>query len=761
PQNASVQEKSATEDLQVYLYKISGARPETLHEGITHGKIPIYIGHTNAAMNSGLANRVKQLKDDGFIIKITSEAAYIIGKNPLATRFAVIGLLEDHLGVRWYISGELGEFVPHAKNVTLKEGEYIQEPSFPMRWVGYGGWSLRNRMNVGVDNKLGLHVYGAAHTFCKLVPVDKYFDTHPEYFALIDGKRKRYDGDPCFFNQLETANPDAIKLISENASTVLKENPEIDVMTIYPNDGTNFSESKESKAFDDPNEEMTVEDINKHWDLLGKEKYGVLSRRMTLFYIEVAKSILSKHPDKYVQVGAYQAYRNPPKNLNIKAPENTIVEYSHYDCHDRPIEAGSCNASYSQDIDGWKTIYPLFSIYEYYWKLAALELPYPIVHSIRKDIPYFYKKGGFGLVTQYSEKNVGTLLLNYYVAAKLLWNVNADVDKILDDFYRTFYGPAWASMKAYYETLEKAVIESNLHLPAEYNEITLIFTSKVLADCERYLNQALDVAKGNSVISARINIARVSFGYVKLVIDYVHSLEQKVPESGWSSYYKNISSELQESKNIADKIFSYLEENKSSNCFHTPITSYIKDFLNPAYAIKNIACYGDRIRFDKEKWVKEKKYTTGKKGLSHSMLFDLWIYGYAYKLDKKHAEQEVYLIDVNGEKVKIGKLVTLKTGKNHCYVIRGIDSGKFVHNKDTLELHIVNPRGEWMESFIYAIYIMPHDSSMTSDKVAYLVEQAIDKLREQSFSFMEFCYFGGLRTIDGQSSKLLFKIYSS
>ena len=757
--NATDQEKSAAKDLQTYLKKISGAKIEIIIEGVQSNKFPIYIGSCNAAKNQGLLARLKELKDDGYIIKITPEAIYMVGKDPLATRFAVFGLLEDHLGVRWYMPGDIGEVIPYSNYIVLNEMEDVREPSFPMRWIGSGYWALRNRMNVGVDDKLGMHIYGAAHTFCKLGPVNKYFDKHHEYFALVDGERKRYNEDPCLYNQLETANPEVIWLVAENASKVLKERPELDVMTIFPNDGLNFSESKESKALDDPTNEITVEDINSAYYLLAEpKKYGVLSRRMTIFYNEVAQLILNKYPKKYIQVGAYSAYRTPPKNLNIKAPEHTIIELTHNDCHNLPIESDSCNATYSQAIDGWLNIFSSFSIYEYYWKLAGNELPYPIVHSIRRDIPYFHEKGGFGLFTQYSSKNVGTLGLNYYVAAKLLWDVNANVDKILDDFYHKFYGPAWEPMKKYYESLEKAAIDSNVQFPAEYSELPLIFNKKLLSECELYLNQAKAIVQGESTYTSRINMSEISFGYVKKAMEYVNSLKQSLPSSGW--YNGKTQLDLTVSKNLANEILSYLNENASSNCFHTPLTSYVEDFLDPEKAIKGTACDSDKVNIDKSEWVKQKGDTTIKKGVFSNIPFDIWIYGNDFDKNSVKSEHGVYLIDKNGMKVKVGEIATELGGDsvNRCYVFKGLNSEQFIYNKDTLELHISNPKGDWIQSTFYAVYIMPHDPTINIDIATNIIKNNIETLPEQSYGVIEYCYYG-IKDYDGITLKLSLSLY--
>ena len=46
--------------------------------------------------------------------------------------------------------------------------------------------------------------------FNELVPPDVYFDTRPEYFSLIDGKRRKG------YYQLCLTNPDVLRITIEN-----------------------------------------------------------------------------------------------------------------------------------------------------------------------------------------------------------------------------------------------------------------------------------------------------------------------------------------------------------------------------------------------------------------------------------------------------------------------------------------------------------------------------------------------------------------
>src|SRR5205085_169015 len=77
-------------------------------------------------------------------------------------------------------------------------------------------------------------------------------------------------------------------------------------------------------------------------------------------------------------------------------------------------------------------------------------------NSIRKDIPYYRSAGVDGFCSE-TQQNWGTQGINFYVAARLLWNPDEDVDRLLREFYRDFYGPASAPMRRYWERWEQAM----------------------------------------------------------------------------------------------------------------------------------------------------------------------------------------------------------------------------------------------------------------------------------------------------------------
>ena len=57
-----------------------------------------------------------------------------------------------------------------------------------------------------------------------------------------------------------------------------------------------------------------------------------------------------------------------------------------------------------------------------------------------------------------TQQHWATQGLNFYVGAKLAWDASLDVDALLAEYYRRFYGRAEAPMRRYWECWEDAMI---------------------------------------------------------------------------------------------------------------------------------------------------------------------------------------------------------------------------------------------------------------------------------------------------------------
>ena len=98
--------------------------------------------------------------------------------------FAVTMLLE-RMGCGWFGIDELWEVVPSYPTVAIGELDVEHVPQFNCRWTYLLSKNpeMGQRWYQGGDNKM------VGHGITGLIPRKTYMETHPEWFALVDGVR--------------------------------------------------------------------------------------------------------------------------------------------------------------------------------------------------------------------------------------------------------------------------------------------------------------------------------------------------------------------------------------------------------------------------------------------------------------------------------------------------------------------------------------------------------------------------------------------
>jgi len=120
---------------------------------------------------------------------------------------------------------------------------------------------------------------------------------------------------------------------------------------------------------------------------------------------------------------------------------------------------------------------------------------------IREQIPRYVRHGATSLDCE-SGNNWGVHGRGYYVANRLMWDPQTDVDALLTDFYDKAFGPAAATMRRYYERLDPG----NEPLVSEH----------LLALALRDLEEATTQAKDRPDVLARLDHLKQYQHYVRL-----------------------------------------------------------------------------------------------------------------------------------------------------------------------------------------------------------------------------------------------------
>jgi hypothetical protein len=179
----------------------------------------------------------------------------------------------------------------------------------------------------------------------------------------------------------------------------------------------------------------------------------------------------------------------------------------------RPITdpASPRNAGYIPIIEGWADLTDQIFAREYYTGLvqetdglARVAAAYALV----EDIPWYYEHNVVGINSE-ALGMWGTVGLNFYLAAKMMWDVETDVEAVLDDYFEGMYGPAAPPMREYFETLRDIARE-------RYQKAPRLFTDEDFPPLRALLDSAMERAETQKQ-RRRIQLSLDHFEYVLLV----------------------------------------------------------------------------------------------------------------------------------------------------------------------------------------------------------------------------------------------------
>jgi hypothetical protein len=428
PSEAPLEVRRAAEELVRCVRQMSGAALKVTAAPAAGPAVALQV---DPGLNRPPAGVRTWTGSRGYRIQTQGDKLVITGADAIGLLHGVYGLLERHLGVRWLWPGKLGEIIPESKTVRLGRIDETSVPDFAVRWVGTGDWALRHGANAMVQierQPVGVKWKWHFHTFDTLIPAEKYYDRHPDWWPLVQGKRQKPTQPHSHSTQLCTTNAEMVAELTRNLIAVLDKEPDIEIIALSPNDGGGFCECPRCTALDEP----------------GRGWFARYSKRLAVLNNAVAREVGRRHPNVLIKVGAYAMYLRRPLDPELAPTKNQLVQICHiYCCHSHPLEGDLCvegktfkpkndfmtNAEFRRMIDDWKRVSEHMFIYEYYTLggPARAKLPWPMAHNIRRDMPYYHRVGAERFYTQLDDKSFDRYGMNCYLAAKLAWNTHLDV----------------------------------------------------------------------------------------------------------------------------------------------------------------------------------------------------------------------------------------------------------------------------------------------------------------------------------------------
>ena len=517
---ASPSEKHAARELQMFVKMISDVTLPIYRDNEEITSPMILVGNGPRLSQIDASIDFSDLGNEGFVIRTRGRHLILAGGRARGTLYAVYAILEEVLGCRWYTHEH--SYIPRMSTISIKSQNITQKPAFVQRLLNARDattdpvWAARNRVNAGA--RLGIHqggsvIYQGGHSTYQLVSPYKYFEDHPEYYSLYNGKRE------WEYRQICASSPEVAKIAAHSVIEWINRSPDGVAYNIGQEDWRNFCTCPECVEINDREESTSGTNI-------------VLTNRAA----DIVKKV---HPDKLVGTFAYQYTLLPPKNLRTR--DNVAIRLAIIrGCDAHPVEICPVNADIVESVKSWAKVCDNVFIWDYTNDFSHLLNPFPNWWSNHEDLKLFNKAGIAGVFMQgcsYTESGAMEEL-QVYVQSKLLWNPNRDVWEIVDDFLNGYYGPAAPAMRNYIDLMQTIVKDLNNHFDLFSPPTVAYCQPEVIEQLESYLDDADRAAKNNSEVLHRLEANRLSMRYIKMTqaITHVKDGQMLKPDMASAAY---------------------------------------------------------------------------------------------------------------------------------------------------------------------------------------------------------------------------------
>jgi len=481
PIKADEIEEKAAEELKKYLSKISNTDFVITHEGQQSIEFGIWIGATSQMQDVTLAK-------EEILIKNIAGQLILSGGDSKSTLNCVYTFLENHLGCRFY-SPEV-EKIPKLESISIEAGlNYKYQPPITTRTVHsrlfYENEEFANKRKV-TDEAFPNYVPTArVHTFHHFVPKEKYYDAHPEYYALRNGKR--------IPTQLCLTNKAVLQIVKDTVRVLLKNNPTANVISVSQDDNQQYCKC------------APCEEIHK------KEESA--SGSMIYFVNEVAREF----PDVQVSTLAYQYTRKAPKF--IRPEENVLITLCSIECdRSAPIEE-KCTA-FTEDLRAWGEKSDNVRIWDYTTQFTNFLAPFPNLKTLQPNIKLFRDNSAKWIFEQHSNHPSELFELRSYLTANLLWNPELSVDSVMQDFLEGYYEEAGEYVGNYIRTVHEEIQKDSTFFLFLYGDPSQAFDSflnpELLRQYDTWFDEAEKLVADKPMVLNRVKGARISVDYAIL-----------------------------------------------------------------------------------------------------------------------------------------------------------------------------------------------------------------------------------------------------
>ena len=425
---------TASRELKNFVQESTGFDlPIVTDEGLTHQTDNKYIsiGNTSLASSVNFKFTAPSGKEQSFKIKTFDNSIFLLGASELGSLYAVYEFLKYELNYEYYFT-DVYSLKQNVANLSFKRYDVTEIPDigqstgYSVGWIDY---SVQNRQRLRVtavkDWLLPINgAYLSVHNVMLMFPLDKFGVEHKDFYT--EDKTQL-----CFTAHGNESEQQAMldELIKIVKKSLEDSNGNIFTLSLMDNKGVCPCDACRSLK-------------NEH----GADSVGglIILNKLSDYFKEWFKTEEGKpfNRDLKFMLLAYQDIKEAPTS-GFKCNDNVgayiALDSFHYS-YGLDAEA---NADLMEVVRSWRKCTNLFMYYRYAVNFNHYFIPYDSFYCMQD----FYKeivKQNVLLVNEQSQTQNKTSCvawgnLKAYLATKLRWDVNADLNAVTKNYFDTCY----------------------------------------------------------------------------------------------------------------------------------------------------------------------------------------------------------------------------------------------------------------------------------------------------------------------------------
>lgn len=464
-EDATFFEEFAAKELQFFFEDATGAKlPIVYEDEVSYSETAkvLSIGDTTFQQASGVTAEYSELGDSGNKVVTKGNSMILTGAGKRGSLYAVYDFLKYTFNYEfyekdtWVIDKVEKAFLPNVEQTNIPSFDDVRFGDYS-HYDNLGGdvrTAYRQRIHF-VDDEMSI----GGHIPATLLPYETYGAEHPDWYSG--------PGDSEW--QLCYSNEEMLLEYVERHKQYILANPNSAIASMCDRDYNTWCACENCKAIMasynlyDSNNNLLMECPEGITGILFKSK----AADMLDAWLE------TEHPEIHMTyyAHAYFKQRTPPVYQNADGSFTLLTNGKGDDDplkHLNPnlqwqvaaIEANrnfswEDNASQGTELKKWSVVSNNVIVYEYPQDAANCLLPYDGIHVHADNMRFAKSLGHKAYLFQgnYNTQSGGFYDLRKYVISKLAWNVNYDVDTLINDYMNACFGPAAEPMNELYKSM--------------------------------------------------------------------------------------------------------------------------------------------------------------------------------------------------------------------------------------------------------------------------------------------------------------------